>query len=797
MQKNNPSLNPLELLAPAGSIESFFAAIEAGADAVYCGLKEFSARAKAKNFTVAEIERLTAYSHRQEKKLYVALNTLIKETELPKLIDTLTALAAIPVDAVIIQDLGLWRLARLYFPDLPLHASTQMTIHNAAGVKMLERMGFSRAVLARELSLAEITAIREQTTMELEHFVHGALCYSISGHCLFSSYTSGNSGNRGRCGQPCRRRYSARGKSGFYFSTSDLNAIALVPRIAAAGVMSFKIEGRMKNAEYVSTVVTAYRKVLDAPPNARQHVIAEAETILAEAFGRSTTHGLLKGNAPTGIVTPSTQGGIGRLLGSVEKVYGPAVVLTATNPIHVGDRLRIQPAESDLAGVAFTVQEMTIGNRKVKRADTGSQVRLATPFKGITHHVDDQVYKVASGKTFTMSAEACARRLAAVPAMASPVIIEASCRKNQLTLKAVSSGCVIEESYEVEMEEAAHSPLNRATLERTFSRTGHSSLALSKLIAKHLPPVAIKPSRLNEIRRDLYSKLAGLVEDRRIMSWQNKKAEALAALIPSSSPQATAASELNVAICGPRDLELLADHSIAQTIVPLTPTMVKTVSQKGLKGGNGQQRILWDIPSIIFEDEWQGFKTALRQLRQMGFTAFRLNNLSHFYFFEQTDDVNLTAGPWLYTVNSQSALTLAELGAKRFTMSIEDDKHNLKELLSRPLPIPAMIPVYEPIPLVTSRIPLRGIPSGEQLEADTGDKIRIDSSTGLTVAYADHDFSLLGKLSELQTWGGNSFVIDLSASGALGRQGQAVLAAAKNDQKVEGTTEFNYERGLM
>ncbi|MDP2104864.1 MAG: peptidase U32 family protein, partial [Desulfobulbaceae bacterium] len=255
---------PLELLAPAGSVESFFAAIEAGADAVYCGLKDFSARAKAKNFTIDEMERLAAYAHQEGKQLYVALNTLIKETELPKLIDTLTALAAIPVDALIIQDLGLWRLARTFFPELPLHASTQLTIHNAAGVKMLERMGFSRAVLARELSLTEISAIRGQTSMELEHFVHGALCYSISGHCLFSSYTSGNSGNRGRCGQPCRRRYSAQGKTGFYFSTSDLSAIALAPKLATAGVMSFKIEGRMKNAEYVSTVVTAYRKVLDA-----------------------------------------------------------------------------------------------------------------------------------------------------------------------------------------------------------------------------------------------------------------------------------------------------------------------------------------------------------------------------------------------------------------------------------------------------------------------------------------------------------------------------------------------------
>ena len=353
-----------ELLAPAGSIEAFFAAMEAGADAVYCGLKDFSARAKAKNFTPEEMERLAAYAHGQGRRLYVALNTLIKEEELPRLIEILTAFSAWQVDGIIVQDLGLWRLAHQHFPEIPLHASTQLTIHNAAGVKMLERMGFTRAVLARELSIDEITAVRQQTRMELEHFVHGALCYSISGHCLFSSSLTGQSGNRGRCAQPCRRRYTAQGKTGFYFSTSDLSAVSLVPRLAAAGVMSFKIEGRMKNAEYVSTVVSAYRTVLDARPTDQRQAIKEAEEILAEAFGRSTTTGLLKGSAAAGIASPATKGGIGRPLGTVEKISGNAIFLTTAEVVHVGDRLRIQP-QNDLSGSAFTVQELSLSHRQV------------------------------------------------------------------------------------------------------------------------------------------------------------------------------------------------------------------------------------------------------------------------------------------------------------------------------------------------------------------------------------------------------------------------------------------------
>ncbi|MEK6200886.1 MAG: U32 family peptidase, partial [Desulfobulbaceae bacterium] len=212
-----------ELLAPAGSMEAFFAALDQGADAVYCGLKEFSARARARNFTLADVERMTSYAHSQNTHLYITLNTLINEAELPKLVDILASLAAIPVDGLIIQDLGVWRLARLHFPQLPLHASTQMTVHNAAGVKMLEQMGFTRAVLARELSLTEIAELRSQTSIELEHFVHGALCFSISGQCLFSSALTGMSGNRGRCAQPCRRRLHNRKQPGYHFSTSDLS----------------------------------------------------------------------------------------------------------------------------------------------------------------------------------------------------------------------------------------------------------------------------------------------------------------------------------------------------------------------------------------------------------------------------------------------------------------------------------------------------------------------------------------------------------------------------------------------
>ncbi len=261
--KKNKNMK-LELLAPAGSLQSFFAALECGADAVFCGLKTFSARAGAKNFTMDELTRMVGYTHKLNKKIYVALNTLIKEDELSELIEVLCELEHLKVDGLIIQDLGLYQLAHRYFPEIPLHASTQMVIHNLAGVRILEKLGFERVVLARELSLAEIAYISKNSSLEIEHFIHGALCYSMSGHCLFSSYIDGRSGNRGRCIQPCRRRYHHEGESGFYFSTSDFSAIELIPDLANAGVMSLKIEGRMKSPEYVAAVVTAYRTVIDS-----------------------------------------------------------------------------------------------------------------------------------------------------------------------------------------------------------------------------------------------------------------------------------------------------------------------------------------------------------------------------------------------------------------------------------------------------------------------------------------------------------------------------------------------------
>ena len=254
-------MNTPELLAPAGNIESFFAALENGADAVYVGYRHFNARALAGNFTLEEIARLNQYAHRQGVKLYVALNAAVREEEIKEIVTTLSGLSQVEPDGLIIQDGSIARLCQLYFPNLNLHASTLMTIHSTAGVEQLQSMGFQRVVLARELTLKEIAHIAANTTLELEVFVHGALCYSYSGLCLTSSFYGGRSSVRGRCVQPCRRLYRSGRHQGYFFSPNDLSAIDLIPRLRRLRLAAFKIEGRMKPASYVAAVVRAYRSV--------------------------------------------------------------------------------------------------------------------------------------------------------------------------------------------------------------------------------------------------------------------------------------------------------------------------------------------------------------------------------------------------------------------------------------------------------------------------------------------------------------------------------------------------------
>lgn len=254
-----------ELLAPAGSLEIFKGVIESGADAVYVGGSMFGARAYANNFTEEELLEAFDFAHLRGVKVYLTVNTLIKNSEFSKLYDYLLPYYKRGLDAVIVQDIGVVKAIHEYFPSMEIHTSTQMTVTGADGVRFLSQFGVTRVVMAREVSLAEMKRIHEETGMELEAFVHGALCYSYSGQCLFSSILGGRSGNRGRCAQPCRLPYTVEGKKDEYIlSLKDMCGIKALDKLHDAGVYSLKIEGRMKQLEYACGVVKYYRSYIDS-----------------------------------------------------------------------------------------------------------------------------------------------------------------------------------------------------------------------------------------------------------------------------------------------------------------------------------------------------------------------------------------------------------------------------------------------------------------------------------------------------------------------------------------------------
>ena len=377
---NKPSPRKPELLAPAGRIETFAAAIDAGADAVYVGAHRFNARLRAPNFSLDELSRMAAHAHKLSRRLYITVNTLIKESELPDLARLLDELRRIGPDALIIQDLGTYRMARMLCPEIPLHASTQMTIHTPDGAAQARRMGFERVILARELTLEEIRAIRAASDIELETFIHGALCYSISGQCLFSSRIHGKSANRGRCLQPCRRMFERSGEEiCAAYSMRDLAAAPILERLLSAGIRSLKIEGRLKPAETIAQTVRAYRLLIDAWPKITREAMDEARELLDTAIGRESSPGYYLAPRPQDILAGGQETQSGRAMGTVEASGRDWFAITPLATIKVGDRIRVQ-VEAGKPPKAFVVRDIRKDGRSVKRSGPGKRVEIPVAF---------------------------------------------------------------------------------------------------------------------------------------------------------------------------------------------------------------------------------------------------------------------------------------------------------------------------------------------------------------------------------------------------------------------------------
>ncbi len=359
----------VEILAPAGGPEALKAAVFSGADAVYLAGPAFGARANARNFSREELESAIAFCHARGVKVHVTVNTLIKDREMPEALSWVKFLCSIGVDAVLIQDMGLFSMLCRAAPELPLHASTQMGLHTPGGVKLLEELGARRVVLARELSLEEIREISRSTDIELESFIHGALCMSLSGQCYLSAMLGGRSGNRGLCAQPCRLPFSCEGGTGHDLSLKDLSFVSEMKALQDAGVYSMKIEGRMKRPEYVAAAVSACRKAADG-----EGVPGELMEKLEAVFSRSGfTDGYLTGKRGRGMFGIRTREDVA---GATEKVFSSLQSLYRGEYKRVPVKMRLEQANGLLR---LTVRDRQGGEASAELpAESGPELPVLT-----------------------------------------------------------------------------------------------------------------------------------------------------------------------------------------------------------------------------------------------------------------------------------------------------------------------------------------------------------------------------------------------------------------------------------
>jgi putative protease len=797
--------NKPELLAPAGSLESFFAATENGADAVYAGLQDFSARARARNFTLAEMEQMLAYAHSRDKKIYITMNTLIKEKELPQLVETLAALAGMRADGVIVQDLAVARLVRNHFPSIPLHASTQMTVHNTPGVMMLRELGFQRAVLARELALEEVAAIASATPVEIEVFVHGALCFSISGQCFFSSYLGGHSGNRGRCAQPCRRLYEHRGKQGHFFSTNDLSAIDMLPGLISAGVKSLKIEGRMKSAEYVAGVVEAYRMVLDVPEPGRTEALREAKEILKYSFGRTPTRGFLASQQPDDIANPWQKGGTGRFVGQIRGIKGRRLTFETRDPLYVGDRLRVQP-KSDMAGQAWTVRELFCNRKKVMEVSEGSTVEVETPF---SFTVGDSIYKVSSREAFTLSDSACQRRLDGVKGDKLPCRLKMALVPSPLTGEGQGGGAftlhisaeILNSHYTFNFPlgplEPARSGDMQAVLTGQFSKCGDTPFRLEVLEAPDFPSVLIPMGTFKGLRRQFYQQLAEVV----FRGFHEQIAIARSAglrdvkLCQASIQRPAVKETLTVVMDQPKEWRFPLQNGADFTLLPLSRAAIHQLPSTIPRMRDSEGVVIWQIPFMLFDRDIPLYLETIGQLHRAGFRRFETANISHFELLRGLEDIHISTWHRCFSLNSQALALWRELGAESATLYIEDEAANLAELLAAGVAIEKRVIVYAPLPVMTTKIRIKDVHSNIPLHSDRGEGYSVTTRDGLQSISAITPFSLTSRHNELRRMGCGSFLIDLRQ--APRENWSDIMAAFKAGREITGTTEFNYATGLV
>jgi U32 family peptidase len=644
-----------ELMAPAGDLACALAAFDAGADAVYAGLEDYNARQRAENFSAEQLASLCTWARKHGRKVYITLNTLIADTELPELYRVLGEIDRICPHAVIVQDLGVLVLLRAHFPHLAVHASTQAGAHNSAGVDMLERLGAERVILERQVTLDELKGIRKATTVELEVFVHGALCCSLSGMCLFSSWMGGWSGNRGRCKQPCRRRFFSDQGNGFFFSTQDLYTLNSLANLTEIGINALKIEGRLRGPDYVSAAVKAYRQVLDTPPEQRQVVIKESRQILSRTGGRKWSAGFQSQGACDRVIAHERPGGAGILCGKVERIANNGFWLRPSRRLTLGDTLRVQPPSAE-AGPAFEITMISDARGRKLSALRAAQRALI--------HCDKEVEGRSNVYLIAHKSSDYSARMAELPKVTKSLALKIQVTSAGLAAEILNIPDVLQWQADLEIPPARKASLSPEKVAREFTKITH-------------PGWAVVPTDIR-IDGDLFL--------------QDKQLRLLRQACNAWLTEQGAFDSANLVSPGQARLE--ADYTAGKPD-PLHAPIEQTLHTRGDQpGGDGMLRAV-DIgadlsgadevvlPCFCAENKLTSLKARIKQALAQGIRRVRVTSVYQFELLSTLTDIgalHITTSYPLPACNRHAVQALIACGANKVMLWPELEQPTLEAL---------------------------------------------------------------------------------------------------------------------
>lgn len=671
-----------ELLAPAGNMQSFLAAVESGADAVYIGAKEFSARQYAENFSDKDLSNAVKYAHERGVNVYLALNTLIRDDELNRALEVMYKASCSNVDAIIIQDIGLAAKAVRIIPGIRFHASTQMTIHNFEGVNLLKKLGFKRVVLSRELSLQQVDDIVKRANgVEIEIFVHGALCVSYSGQCLFSSMVGGRSGNRGRCAQPCRQRYKLvnyetgqevyDGRYGEYLlSPKDLCTIEMLPEIVNKGIHSLKIEGRMKSPEYVATVTRIYRKHLDFIASGRNYVVRDDDiNDLKLIFNRGGfTKGLIGEEKGISLMSHEASSHRGIEAGEVSGYdnRNRTLKIRLTSSIRLGDVIKREPGSEE----STTVTKMVINGEKVQSGVPDEIVEIPT------NHVwaiGDAVYKVYDKKLIEKAAATYSGKLfKKVPLYAEFKLSFG----NPIELTVWDEeGNKVEVKGRKNAEEAQKVVLTPDKVLTQLESLGNTPYYLAKTQIEMEDELFLPISEVNDVRRKAVESIANERIERRKKNCEDEKifkAQVNRLLEMSNNPDIKHQPRISVFIPSFDLLQHIKPLNVSRIYIPsgdffedrIMPSVIEDLVGKGTE-------IFIAFPRITLRAEIDKIYENMKKIESYGFTGALVGNYGLLKMFKILKNFKIHADYSFNLFNRFTAEVVEDLGLDGITASPE------------------------------------------------------------------------------------------------------------------------------